>query len=317
MVQARVRSKKSSGKKLQMIQKSAATERLDHFLRRELPRTLGHEISNSEIRRLILGGKTKVRLIKALTPDHLVRKNDKVEVMITDHLTDTVRRSEQHKKIKVRILFEDPWLIAVEKPAGIPTHPTIDRDRANVFDLLVAQIQARDNSSEPYLAIHHRLDRDTSGIVLFVKDPAANEAIGDLFKTRQISKTYIAVSACPANQPKDSWKIENFLGPTKKLHGKQIYGPVHAGGQHAVTNFRRLEVSNGRVRIEASPITGRTHQIRSHLLSSGFPIVGDELYFDQASKSLAANRLYLHACRLSFIHPLTQVAVQIECPPPF
>ncbi len=291
--------------------------RLDEFLRRELPRALGHAISNSEIRRIILSGKTKVRLAKAITPDHLVRPNDKVEVRITQEQIQTVQQSEQQKKLKIRILFEDQWLIAVDKPTGIPSHPTVDRARANLFDILLSQLSARDQSSETYLAIHHRLDRDTSGIVLFVKDPKINEAVSKIFQERQISKTYVAISSLAEKKPPESWQVENYLGPTKKINGKQIYGPVRSGGQHALTVFRTLKLDEERVRIEANPVTGRTHQIRSHLLSCGFPIIGDEWYFNTKSHPTDAKRLHLHASRLRFVHPVTHEEVLIESPPPF
>lgn len=218
-----------------------------------------------------------------------------------------------------RILFEDEWLVAVDKPAGLPTQPTLDVNRASVSDSLKAFLQQRDGV-EPYLALHHRLDRDTSGVLLFAKDRKANAGISALFAGRAMRKTYQALAAAAADIP-DCWDVENYLGIVGRVGKSAKYGAVRSGGDPARTSFRVLERLPGALWVEARPRTGRTHQIRVHLAEGGHPICGDAFYggpthLGTGPDRVAVPRVLLHAASLEFPHPVTGAALAICSPLP-
>ncbi len=205
------------------------------------------------------------------------------------------------------VRYEDEWLIVVDKPAGLPTHATIDPARPHLHGqvqaLLAARSPRRDGAGGvsgrdgPYLAIHHRLDRDTTGLVLFAKDPSVNAALAQAFAGRQVVKQYLAV--CQGTLRAETWSVSNHLGRVSAANRPAKYGPVSSGGNQAETAFRvHRRAAGSLVAIEARPKTGRTHQVRVHLAGSGLPIVGDELYGGEPGL-----RVFLHAWRLTLPHP--------------
>ncbi|MFT3868265.1 MAG: RluA family pseudouridine synthase [Nibricoccus sp.] len=219
-----------------------------------------------------------------------------------------------------RILFEDEWLIAIDKPAGLPTQPTLDAARPSVFSEVKKFLQRRDGR-EPYLALHHRLDRDTTGVLLLSKNQKANAGVGALFAGKVAQKTYQALALLGTGCP-DSWEVKNYLGVIGRVAKANKFGAVRSGGDPAHTSFRELERFHDVVLIEAKPHTGRTHQIRVHLTECGHPILGDELYGGPVSVRLGSGaqlrfqRVMLHAASLAFVHPMTKAEVAIACPLP-
>jgi len=218
-----------------------------------------------------------------------------------------------------RILFEDEGLIVVDKPAGLPTQPTLDARRPSVLSTLQAFLQERDGGT-PYLGLHHRLDRDTSGAVLFTRDPRANKGISALFAGKAVRKTYLALTVAGAATP-DTWEVENYLGVVGREGKASRFGAVRSGGDPARTSFRVVERLPGALLVEASPHTGRTHQIRVHLAEGGHAIVGDPFYggptrVRTGDGTVAVPRVMLHAAALEFVHPMTQALVKVACPWP-
>lgn len=219
-----------------------------------------------------------------------------------------------------RILFEDTWLIVVDKPAGLPAQPTIDPSRPSAFSELKAFLKARDGG-EPYLVLHHRLDRDTSGVLLFTKDPKANAAAGALFSEKTAQKTYRALGVLAPGCP-DAWEVKNYLAAVGRVGKATKFGAVRSGGDPAQTHFRVLERLGGAALFEASPRTGRTHQIRVHLAGCGNAILGDELYGGPPMLKLpSGSRLqfphfFLHAASLGFKHPVTGEELTVSSPLP-
>ncbi len=210
------------------------------------------------------------------------------------------------------ILFEDEHFLAAEKPAGLPTQDTVDKSRPSFFSALKNQLQ-KERGNEFYLSLHHRLDRDTSGVMIFAKTKEANTPLADLFKKHQIQKTYLAISKKFRCKP--AWQSKNFLDEaprTNRERARMI--PVQSGGQVAITDFKVLEDLHQGLLIEAKPLTGRMHQIRAHLSERGLGIFGDDLY--AAPKTPAPPRLMLHAFSLEFTHPFTKEDIRIECPLP-
>jgi 23S rRNA pseudouridine1911/1915/1917 synthase len=297
---------------------TAHGDRLDDHLAALIATATGSAPSKATIRRLVITGAVRLNGRLVRHPRESVRPGDRLQVFV-----DLERLPRPHLDLVLTdadVLFEDAWLIAMNKPAGVPTHATVDARRPDLHRATQTLLSRRPgetgqgNSAEPeppYLGIHHRLDRDTSGVVLFTKDRAINAAIGQLFAERNIDKTYLAVVAAE-RRPPDRWTVRNHLGRIGRSGRAARYGSVRAGGDLAVTEFRTLvKAGRGTWQIEAHPHTGRTHQVRVHLSEGGTPIVGDDLYGGPPGP-----RTLLHAGRLDFSHPITAGSVEITSPPP-
>lgn len=211
-----------------------------------------------------------------------------------------------------RILFEDELFLAAEKPAGLPSQPTVDPRRPDFFTDLKKQLK-KERGDSFYLGLHHRLDRDTSGVMIFAKTKTANEPLANLFKQHLIQKTYLCLTRlhqCPVQ-----WEVKNHLAETRDPDLKKMkMHSVKSGGAKAHTIFRKLKTLKRGLLIEAKPLSGRMHQIRVHLSDLGLGIYGDDIY--TAPKGPEPKRLMLHALQLEFIHPFTHNLTRIECPVP-
>lgn len=197
----------------------------------------------------------------------------------------------------LEILFEDTWLLIVNKPSGLPTQATLDPKRPNLYSLLL------ESKKWSYIGLHHRLDTPTSGIVLFTKDRSANKGVSQLFQEHQIQKKYLCfVSGLPTE---NQFTVRNHLKQVKHKSGKTKMHATSSGGDLAHTDFTVLERYDSKQisLLQALPKTGRMHQIRVHLAESQFPILGDSLYF-RADRHYP--RLLLHASELQFHHPITK-----------
>ncbi|MFS4459730.1 RluA family pseudouridine synthase [Bdellovibrio sp. HCB2-146] len=211
-----------------------------------------------------------------------------------------------------KILFEDEYFLVAEKPAGLPSQPTVDKKRPDFFTSLKKQVSEPPHSLN-YLGLHHRLDRDTSGVMIFTKQKAANDSLADLFKSHRIQKTYLCLTSRRKMPPQ--WQVENFLAEYRDPKLKKIrMRSVNSGGQKAITDFRLLEDYARGMLIEAKPRTGRMHQIRVHLAEAHMGIFGDDIY--PCLKIPQPPRLMLHAHALEFEHPFTHKAIRIESPMP-
>jgi 23S rRNA pseudouridine1911/1915/1917 synthase len=213
----------------------------------------------------------------------------------------------------VRVLFEDGDLLAVDKPAGLVVHPAYRHLDGTLYDVVTAYLLAR---CEPPAWLLHRLDRDTSGVVLFAKTERARRHLVRQFERREMRKGYLAVVA------------GDFGGETRDVCQPLRRDPldrrrviVESSGQAAATRFFALARSAERSLIFCRPVTGRTHQIRVHLSWLGHPIVGDAIYAPPADPaagdSAAGNRRHLlHALALGVRHPATGEPLDLWAPAP-
>jgi 23S rRNA pseudouridine1911/1915/1917 synthase len=296
------------------VEASEDGRRLDHVLAARLPDELGRPLSRSAVRRLIVAGAVTRNGRRGARPTASVQRGDRLEVEVDlarlgpPPTTPVLQPSD--------LLYVDRWLVIVDKPPGVPTHATVDRGRANLV-AMTAELLGR--SADPdargagpeALGIHHRLDRDTSGPVLFTIDRSINAAMGRLFADRLVDKRYWALCTS-ARPPPESWEVRDHLGAVGTSGRRTRYGAVRAGGSPAHTGFRRLgRVDVGTWLVEARPRTGRTHQVRVHLAEGGRPIVGDDLYGGRPGPRMA-----LHCRELAFPHPVTGEQVRVCSPPP-
>lgn len=194
----------------------------------------------------------------------------------------------------VPVLHERPSLLVVAKPPGVPTEPTRDPARPSVVSLVRAALGL---PAEAFLQVPHRLDLDTSGVLLLARDRAMLAALGEAFRSRAIEKTYLAVVHGSPREDAGTWS--SYLAPVKESARTTRWGSVRAGGKPAVTDYRVLRRDADRSLVECRPRTGRTHQLRVHLAEAGHPIVGDELYGAPRGEHARVGRFLLHAWRLS------------------
>lgn len=288
--------------------------RLDDFLREVLPdckSLAGQELSNSKIRRLIVAGAVSVNGRPVLRPAFELRGKSEVlvsfdaEKFFFEKQPDDVSFEMSEKAI----LFEDDDLIFVNKPADFPVEQTITGNRANLHDKLVDYLWKRNPSlrNPPYVGIMHRLDRTTSGVIVFTKTRAVNKKVSEVFQSHRLTKQYLAVveEPCSGNSGQKrqgaQFTVEMYMDRVtgKSQQGKWGELPESRGGQYSKTDFKVLKkiTVEGRscLLMECTLYTGRTHQIRVHLASRGLPILGDQLYGGKPAK-----RLYLHASHLAF-----------------
>ena len=194
----------------------------------------------------------------------------------------------------VRILHQDRWLLAVDKPSGLLSQPGLGPEQA---DSLISRVQAHDEG--PDWRLVHRLDRDTSGVLLLAAGLEALRRTSALFSSRSVNKLYLA-HVCGVMAGRGS--INNRLARLQRQPPR--YGS-HPEGREACTLWRVRSSAAGVTQLWLRPITGRSHQLRSHLAEIAHPILGDPIYGDQSVDRLRVQRLHLHAIALSFSHPFT------------
>ena len=200
----------------------------------------------------------------------------------------------------MKVLLRDRWLLAVDKPAGLLTQPGLGRQQA---DSLITRL----NKDDPALRLVHRLDRDTSGVLLLARGLEALRSCSSLFAHRRVNKLYLADVHGHIDR---GGSINSPLARVQRQPPR--YG-FHPAGRSAMTQWRVLRPLDGITRVWLRPLTGRSHQLRAHLAGIGHPIIGDPIYGDAGT----AGRLRLHAHALSFRHPFTQKRVRLISAPTF
>lgn len=208
----------------------------------------------------------------------------------------------------LNVIYVDRKLVVVDKPSGLLSVP--GRGPENQ-DCVVTRVQAMFPECRKFPTVH-RLDMDTSGLLVLGLTARAQRELSQQFHDREVSKRYVAVLDGLVTRPEGvidlPLRMDRFNRPY------QVYDPIH--GRRAVTEWRRLSVENGRTRVEFSPHTGRTHQLRmhsAHPLGLGCPIVGDRLY----GSGTGPGQLLLHAGYLRFMHPKTKEMMEFFTEPSF
>jgi RluA family pseudouridine synthase len=214
---------------------------------------------------------------------------------------------------QIPILYEDRSVLAIDKPRGWMLVPfSWQRTSRNLQAALISSIAAHDfwarSRGLRFLRFVHRLDADTTGILLCGKSPGAVKTYGELFEGRKMEKKYLAVVHGAPRQKE--WTCRLKLGPDPKRRGRMEVDPRH--GKEAETRFRLLQTRERVSLVEACPLTGRTHQIRVHLSESGSPVVGDDLYAPMGRNKRMS--LGLRAVELCYADPFSRRRVEIRAP---
>jgi len=206
----------------------------------------------------------------------------------------------------MHVLFEDNHLLAVNKPAGLATQPS-ENNEVNLEDVAKSFLKTRDHKpGNVYLHPLHRLDKPTSGIVLFAKTSKALSRLQEAMRKHEIKKTYWTIVEGRV-VPKEKTLIHNLLHESHRA-------VVAKSGKEARLHYKVLEEKKNYTVVEIELHTGRYHQIRAQFSAIGHPVVGDKKY--GAKSSLAKDTIALHHMRLSFTHPVTKEEIVVNCPPP-
>ncbi|MFO7534437.1 MAG: RluA family pseudouridine synthase [Kiritimatiellia bacterium] len=279
--------------------------RLDAWLARKLP-----DLSRARIQALIGQGRITCAG-KTIKASHTVTAGLTVTVVIPPPAPAEPRA----EAIPLSIIYEDPDIVVIDKPAGLVVHPAAGHASGTLVNALLhhcSDLAGIGGELRPGIA--HRLDRDTSGLMVAAKNDAALAGLQAQFKAHEVRKIYLALAAGHPAPP--AGRIESLIGRCRQDRKKMSASP--ARGRPAVTLYETVrayaEWSLLRVRIE----TGRTHQIRVHLTHIGHPIAGDPVYGRRAAPPLPlpADRQMLHAAELAFTHPRTGKPLAFTAPPP-
>lgn len=199
------------------------------------------------------------------------------------------------------IIYEDEQILVVDKPSGMLVIPTPKRETNTLTDLLNRDLDSRGIETNAYPC--HRLDRETSGLIIYAKGKAAQQFMMDEFKKRAVKKTYIAFAQ------------GSVKGPAGAIT-RNIYDRNKGRSIPAVTKYKVIERKGGFSVLEVEPVTGRTNQIRIHLKDIGHPIVGESVYAFRKDYKLRFKRVALHAHKIEFKHPATGEKMVFESPLP-
>ena len=320
----------------------ASPNRLDVFLRERIPELLSKKsevvsakgestVSNSKIRRLIVAGVVQVNKRQCRIPAYDLHPGEKVTVQIDEEKFFFEKQPDDIKfeVTENSVLFEDDNIIVVNKPAFFPTEETITGNRDNLHDAVLRYLWKKNPAlrNPPYVGIMHRLDRETSGVILFTKTRAVNGAVHDMFENHTAQKVYRAVCTrkpqlgkAQVGEVPEKFSIDKPIGRISASSAACKMGVVETAN-HRTGNIKEIQPARtdcsligkkgNRYYIEARPHTGRTHQIRVHLSWYGLPLVGDELY-----GGVEGERIMLHAVSLTFPHPVTKEVVCVTAPLP-
>ena len=197
--------------------------------------------------------------------------------------------------MNIPIVYEDEWLLALNKPSGLLTIPTPKKESRTLNSILNDDLKRRGLSYRLYPC--HRLDRETSGLIVYAKGKSMQKKMMEEFWRKSIKKTYIAF----------------IQGRLSKDEG-DIHYPIE--GRSAITKYRIIEKRRDFSIVEIMPLTGRTNQIRLHLKQIGHPLVGETKFSFRRDFKLNAKRLCLHAKKLEFVHPVTKKVISLAAPLP-
>lgn len=289
-------------KKTFQVLSSDIDKRLDVFLsERE------KQLTRSQIQKMIGEGRAEV-YGKIRKPGYRLREGDCIEF----DFEFPEKEKPSPEKIPLNIIYDDDHLIVLDKPSGMVVHPGAGRTHPTLVDGLLYSFPEIGNvgpAERP--GIVHRLDKETSGLMVAAKSEIAYQALQKQFRQRKVEKSYLALVWGKISQ--DEGRFTWAIGRHRK-HGERM-SIRSKKPRPAETLFGVIKRYRGFTLLEVKPVTGRTHQIRVHMAASGHPLVGDYRY-GRKNKKIRVPRLFLHACRLAFFHPQTGHMIEFYSPLP-
>jgi 23S rRNA pseudouridine1911/1915/1917 synthase len=293
--------------RLSLVVEAAATgERLDRWLVARVP-----GLSRARLQALIVGGHVRVDGV-ARKPSHRVVAGERIEI----ELLPLPPEELEPEPIALSVVHEDEHVLVLDKPAGLVVHPGAGHARGTLAAAVLAHAPGTAGVGGPRRpGVVHRLDKDTSGLLVVAKTPLAYESLTAQLAARTVGRVYLAVvhgRLAPAEGV-----IDKPIGRDPRDRTRMAIRPL-GQGRRAVTHYRVLERLAEFTVLEARLQTGRTHQIRVHLADLGHPIAGDASYGSRRRRELpvAVEGLALHATRLAFVHPATQRRMEFGSPLP-
>jgi 23S rRNA pseudouridine955/2504/2580 synthase len=284
------------------VGEEAAAQRIDNFLLRRLK-----GVPKSHVYRVLRSGEVRVNSGR-VKPEYRLRLGDRVRV-------PPIRISEAKKPVaravEFPVAYEDAALLVVDKPSGVAVHGGSGVSFGVIESLRAARPQAK------ALELAHRLDRDTSGLLIVAKKRSALVELHRMLREGEIEKLYLTVAK--GHWEGRSRELRESLHKYLDSKGERRVA-VHPEGITAITRVKRIQANESFSFLEVGLLTGRTHQIRVHLAHAGHPVLGDDKYgdFDLNHRLAKAGvrRLFLHASRLAFCHPLTKEKLELRSPLP-
>ena len=262
-------------------------ERLDQFLAKKM------DVSRSKIQKLISEGKVLVDG-KTVSASFLVDYENDIEV--NDELNYEI--TVEKENIPLDIVYEDDYLLIVNKKSGMVVHPAAGNYSGTLVNALLYRFDLKGGSEKYRPGIVHRIDKDTSGLMVVAKDEKTHELLSEMIKNKEVERKYIAI--VEGVIPHETGTIDAPIG--RDINNRQKMAVTSVNGKDSITHFRVLERFSKYTLIECTLETGRTHQIRVHMAYIGYPIVNDPVY--GRSKNTTEYGQYLHSKSIRFIHPI-------------
>lgn len=280
-----------------VVGEESEAQRIDNFLLRELK-----GVPKSHVYRVLRSGEVRVNSGR-VKPDYRLRVGDRIRLPPIR----TAQRPPPARPLDLPVAFEDASLLVIDKPSGVAVHGGSGVSFGVIESLRAARPQAK------FLELAHRLDRDTSGLLILCKKRSALVELHRMLREGEVHKTYLAV--VKGALAKKTLELRESLHKYVTASGERRVA-VQPEGRAALTRVKRLKTSKDFSLLEVELLTGRTHQIRVHLAHAGHPIVGDDKYGDFALNRQVKQRLLLHAAKLVFRHPGTGEPITLESPVP-
>lgn len=270
-------------------------ERLDQFLSKKL------ELSRTKVQKLIKDGKVLVNG-KVESANFLVDFDD--DIVVNDKMDYEIKIEKEN--IPLDVVYEDEYLLVVNKKSGMVVHPAAGNYSGTLVNALMYRFNFKGNCSPIRPGIVHRIDKDTSGVMVVAKDEKTAELLSDMIKDKKVERTYIALVSGVINHERGT--IDAPIGRDPVNRQKMMVTDVSS--KDAVTHFRVLKRYSNATLIECKLETGRTHQIRVHMQYIGHPLVNDPVY--GKNKNTTSFGQFLHSKSISFIHPITGKEIYCE-----
>lgn len=283
---------------LKLLIEDDEDERIDAYLSKEIK-----EISRNEIKEAIKNGSIRVN-DKKVKPSYSLKQGDLVYINVEDE-----KKIELvPENLNLEIVYEDEYLAVINKPSGMVVHPGAGNKNGTLVNAILYEFgRVGNNEDEIRPGIVHRLDKDTSGLMLVAKEDEAYYKLIEMFRNKEVKRSYKALVNGVVSE--DEGTIDEPIGrhPTNR----QVMTVINKNSKNAITHYTVLDRFPNHTYIRADLETGRTHQIRVHMKYINHPIVGDQVYAS-GKNEFGLKKQFLHSAEIKFIHPITNQLIELK-----